>query len=782
MLLVIRMHYAALRWIGYGAALLGAVLFVGEADGAPPRLPRVAPREVGLDAAQLAAIDELVAEGIAQQKMPGCVVLVARRGKIALLKAFGDRALMPQRRPMTTDTLFDMASITKPVATATSVMLLIEQGKLALEDTAAKHWPEFGRHGKERITIRQLLTHQGGLIPDNALADYENGFEQAMQRVCELKLQSEPGTKFAYSDVSFIVLGELVRRLSGKDVNAFSHERVFGPLGMTETSYLPPPSLAPRAAVTQQRDGHWMQGEVHDPRAHLMGGVAGHAGLFSTAEDLAVYAQMVHGGGEYGGVRVMKPETVALMATPQRVSSGLRALGWDMRTGYSSNRGQGFSARAIGHGGFTGTVLWIDPELELTFIFLSNRVHPDGKGLVNPLAGKIGSAVAQAIVDRPALEGGVLTGIDVLARDGFAPLKGRRIGLITNHTGMSREGKSTVELLRTAPDVKLVALFSPEHGFAGKLDVSKIGDASDPASGLPIYSLYGESRKPSAKSLEGLDTLVFDIQDIGTRFYTYPSTMALAMEAAAEHGLRFVVLDRPNPINGVDVNGPILDEGKQSFVGFHTLPVRHGLTLGELATLYKRERQLSTDLQVIKIERWRRRGYFDATGLPWVNPSPNMRSLTAALLYPGVGLLETTNVSVGRGTAAPFEVVGAPWIDARRLAAELNSAGLAGVRFVPLYFTPDSSKFKDDRCGGVNLLIVNREVFEPLRTGFTLAAALRKLYPEQWEVKSYGRLLANEAVLAAVRDGRSADEIVRLYQDDLQQFRRRREPILLYEE
>lgn len=777
------MGYAGLRWFGRWASLICAVLLVGKTNAAPPRLPHVAPREVGLDEAKLAAIDDLVAEGIAQKKMPGCVVLVARRGKIALLNAYGDRALKPERRPMTTDTLFDMASITKPVATATSVMLLIEQGKLALEDTAAKHWPQFGQRGKEQITIRQLLTHQGGLIPDNALADYENGFDQAMQRICELKLQSEPGTKFSYSDVSFIVLGELVRRLSGKDVNAFSREHVFGPLGMTETSYLPAESITPRAAVTQERDGHWMQGEVHDPRAFLMGGVAGHAGLFSTAEDLAVYAQMVHGGGSYGGASVMKPATVALMATPQRVSSGLRSLGWDMRTGYSSNRGQGFSSRAIGHGGFTGTVLWIDPELELTFIFLSNRVHPDGKGVVNPLAGKIGTVVAQAIVDRPAaLDGGVLTGIDVLARDGFALLKGRRMGLITNHTGISREGKTTVELLRSAPDAKLVALFSPEHGFAGKLDVSKIGDASDPASGLPIYSLYGESRKPSAKSLEGLDTLVFDIQDIGTRFYTYPSTMALAMEAAAEHGLRFVVLDRPNPINGVDVNGPLLDEGKQSFVGFHTLPVRHGLTLGELATLYKRERQLSTDLQVVKVEGWQRRGFFDATGLPWVNPSPNMRSLTAALLYPGIGLLETTNVSVGRGTNTPFEVMGAPWIDARRLAAELNSAGLAGVRFVPLHFTPDSSKFKDERCGGVNILIVNRDLFEPLRTGFTVAAALRKLYPDQWEMKSYGRLLSNDAVLAAVQEGRPADEIVRLYQDDLQQFRRRRAPILLYAE
>ncbi len=749
----------------------------------PPPLPHAAPDKVGLEASKLAEIDDRVAESIAQKRMPGCVILVARQGRIALLKAYGDRSLEPERVPMTTDTVFDLASITKPAATATSVMLLIEQGKLALDDTAAQHWPEFGQHGKERITIRQLLTHQGGLIPDNALADYEQGFEEAMQRVCGLKLQSEPGTKFAYSDVSFIVLGELVRRLTGKDVNAFSQVNVFRPLGLRETSFLPAEALAARAAVTQEREGRWMRGEVHDPRAYLMGGVAGHAGLFSTAEDLAVYAQMLHGRGEYGGVRVMKPETVAWMTTANRVSSGLRGLGWDMKTSYSINRGQGLSPRAFGHGGFTGTVLWIDPELELTFIFLSNRVHPDGKGLVNPLAGKIATLLAQAVVGRSeAASEGVLTGLDVLVRDGFAPLKGRRVGLITNHTGISRDGKSTVELIRAAAEVKLVALFSPEHGFEGKLDVAKINDASDPTSGLPIYSLYGESRKPSAESMSGIDTLVFDIQDIGARFYTYPSTMALAMEAAAEHGLRFVVLDRPNPINGVDVDGPVLDEGKQSFVGFHTLPVRHGLTLGELATLYKQERQLKTDLHVIKTEGWRRRDYFDVTGLPWVNPSPNMRSLTAALLYPGIGLLETTNISVGRGTDTPFEVLGAPWIDARRLAAELNSSGLAGVRFVPLHFTPDSSKFKEERCGGVNVVIVNRDLFEPLRTGFTIAAALRKLYPEQWEVNGYARLLCDEQVLSAVKDGRTASEITRLYQQDLQTFHQRRRAALLYAE
>ena len=763
----------------------GLLLFLccGLAVGqlAPPRLEHASPEEVGLDSRRLAEVDRLVEEGLAEKRMPGCVVLVARQGKIAFLKAYGARSLEPQRVPMTTDTLFDLASITKPVATATSIMLLVERGQLQLEDKAAQYWPEFGQHGKEHITIRQLLTHQSGLLADNALSDYQSGAAAAIERIAALKLQAEPGSKFIYSDVGLITLGEILRRVTGQNLHQFTQQHIFAPLGTKETGYLPAPELKRRAAPTEERDGSWMQGDVHDPRSWLLGGVAGHAGLFSTAEDLAVYAQMMLGQGEYHGVRVLAAETVKTMTTPQSVASGLRGLGWDMRTGYSINRGEGLTPQAFGHGGFTGTVLWIDPGLDLTFIFLSNRVHPAGKGLVNPLAGKIATVVAGAINQRrrPAVSD-VLTGIDCLKRDEFAMLQGRRVGLITNHTGVDRDGKTTVELLRDAAGVKLAALFSPEHGIAGKLDVAKIADSSDPTSGLRIFSLYGESRKPSQESLQGLDTLVFDIQDIGARFYTYPSTMAHAMEVAAEHKLRFIVLDRPNPLGGMEMEGPLLDSGKESFVGFHTIPVRHGLTIGELARLFNTERKIGADLRVVPVEGWQRGDVFDTTGLVWINPSPNMRSLTQAFLYPGVGLLETTNLSVGRGTDTPFEVVGAPWIDGRLLAAELNQAKLRGVRFVPIRFTPDASKFKNQACGGVNVVITNRKKFLPVRTGLAMALALRKLYPDQWETGAYNRLLASDKVLEAVKAGKPIPEIEALYTDDLEQFQARRKRALLY--
>lgn len=771
-------------------ALLGLVLVPRglAAAEAPPRLPQAAPDQVGMDAARLAVIDELVDEGLQRGEMAGAVVLVAYRGRTVYLRAFGHRQSQPVEVPMTTDTVFDLASLTKPIATATSVMKLLADGRIQLDDPLAKHLPEFAANGKQDVTIAQLLTHQSGLTADNALRDYQDGPETAWQRIWALPLLAEAGSRFIYSDVGFIVLGELVHRVSGAPLNEFCREHIFAPLGMRETGYLPAETLRQRAAATEQRDGRWMCGEVHDPRAYLLGGVAGHAGLFSTAEDLAVYGQMLVQGGQYGGVQILPPEVVAQMTAPRRTGTGLRGLGWDIRSGYSSNRGDLLSSRAVGHGGFTGTGIWIDPQLELVIIFLSNRLHPDGKGSVNPLIGRIGTAAAAAI-ETPAAtpaaageqssHGSTLSGLDVLVRDEFRALQGRRIGLITNQTGIDRRGVSVVELLHRAPGVELRALFSPEHGLQGQLD-AHVHDSQDPLTGLPVFSLYGENRTPTAASLEGLDTLVFDIQDIGARFYTYISTMGNAMRSAGEHQLRFVVLDRPNPINGVDVEGPILDDGRQSFVGYHTLPVRHGMTVGELAAMFNDELQLGVDLQVIPVESWQRQDYFDRTGLLWVNPSPNMRSLAQAVLYPGIGLLETTNLSVGRGTDTPFEVIGAPWLDGRELARALNHSDLAGVRFVPIRFAPQSSKFANQACGGVNIIVIDRSRFRPVRTGLEIARHLHRLYPQDWEAKRFNGLLAHRTTLEAVLAGESVDQMEAAWTAALQEFVQRRSRFLRY--
>jgi len=369
-------------------------------------LPQLTPAQAGLNVGKLAEIEGLVATAISEKKLPGCVILIGRPEGIAWLKAFGDKRLEPEREPMTDDTVFDLASLTKPLATATSVMKLVEQGRLSLDDPVSKHTLEFGVEGKEAITIRDLLVHRSGLIPDNAIADYADGPLKAKERLFALKLSAPVGSKFMYSDVNFMVLGEVVARVSGQPLNEFAHREVFAPLGMTETMYLPTEPLRVRSAPTEQREGRWRQGEVHDPRAYKLGGVAGHAGLFGTARNLAKYATDALAGINHDQSRVLKQETWRTMTTRQTIegtdrqgqpTTDVRGLGWDMQSRYSSNRGTKFSSSAFGHGGFTGTAIWIDPENKLYVIFLSNRVHPNGKGLVNPLAGRIGEIAVEAL-------------------------------------------------------------------------------------------------------------------------------------------------------------------------------------------------------------------------------------------------------------------------------------------------------------------------------------------------------------------------------------------------
>ncbi|MBM3964879.1 MAG: DUF1343 domain-containing protein [Planctomycetes bacterium] len=730
---------------------------------------------------------EIIASAISERKMPGCVLAVGNGQGDLFVEAYGNKQVEPTAEPMTIDTVFDMASITKPVATATAIMKLLEQGRLRRNDTVSSFFPAFASNDKQKITIQDLLLHTSGLIPDNAMSDYADGPEVAWQRICDLKLSAPIGTAFKYSDVNFIVLGKIVEQVSGQSLEAYTREAIFTPLGMSETGFNPSPELRARAAPTEKRDGEWIQGQVHDPRAHALGGIAGHAGLFSTARDMAIYARMMLHQGQLPTVptRTLTSPTVRSMTAAYRVPSGLRGLGWDKQTGFSTNRGDLLSPSAFGHGGFTGTVLWIDPELDLYFIFLSNRVHPTGDGSVNGLAGRIANLVAATFgnADKraPRLEK-VFTGIDTLQGENFRSLEGSNIGVITNHTGRNASGSSTAELLSRAPGVRLRALFSPEHGFEGILDTAKIQDATDAKTGLRIYSLYGETRRPTLEMLDGIDTLVFDIQDIGTRFYTYISTLGEAMRAAAEHKRRFVVLDRPNPINGIDVHGPMLDPGRESFVGYHRIPVQHGMTTGELAKMFQVELQLDLDLTVIPCQVWTRGTQWDRTGLTWVNPSPNMRSLTQAILYPGVGLLEMTNISVGRGTDTPFEIIGAPWMDGPALATAMNAQSIAGVTFTPVEFTPTSSKHANAKCQGVQIAITNREVFRSVPMGLALAKSLRLLHPDTWDTRSLDRLLGNKVVYDALLDGTLAiPEDPRIHLG-LKEFLERRQKFLIYPE
>ena len=373
----------------------------------------------------------------------------------------------------------------------------------------------------------------------------------------------------------------------------------------------------------------------------------------------------------------------------------------------------------------------------------------------------------------------VLCGVDVLIRDRFSSLGHGSVGLITNHTGLTVDGMATADVLAESSLVPLKAFFGPEHGIRGAVD-EKVPDGKDPKTGLPVYSLYGERYEPTAEQLAGIDTLVFDIQDIGCRFYTYLSTLGHCLTAAAKHGKHFVVLDRPNPIGGVAVEGPIADRDALSFVAWHPIPVRHGMTLGELAQLIVAEKNLKVELTVVPCSGWKRSDHWDATGLTWTNPSPNMRSLTQATLYPGIGLLEFSNISVGRGTDTPFEWIGAPYLDPRRLASTLNEKNLPGIRFIPVHFTPEASKFAGELCGGVSFLVTDRQKLAPVRVGVELALTLRTLYPKAWEEEKLTTLLVNRQALDGILAGEDYATLSRRWNPGLREFAQRRKPHLLY--
>jgi uncharacterized protein YbbC (DUF1343 family)/CubicO group peptidase (beta-lactamase class C family) len=727
------------------------------------------------------------AESFQKQDCVGAVVLIIKQNELLYREAHGQKVVRPEALPMTADTIFDMASLTKPVATASSIMLLVEQGKLQLSDKVAKHWPEFAQNGKADVSVEQCLLHTTGLTADNLEKDYHDGKKLAFERIAALKLLDPPGTRFRYSDVGFLVLGSLVERVSGTPLDEFAKKHIFEPLKMTDTGFNPKVGDT-RIAPTGNRNKQPIIGQVHDPRAFGIGGVAGHAGLFSTADDLSRFAKMLVNHGELDGVRIFKPETVKLYTEPRPVPGGLRSRGWDVDTGFSSPRGEYLpKGENYGHTGFTGTSIWIDPPTKTAIIVLTSRLHPNDKGNSTPLRKQVANIVTKELPKRPKADvpsagiAPVLAGIDVLQKEQFKRLAGRNIGLVTNHTGKAIDGTPTIDLLAKAPNVKLVALFSPEHGIRGELD-EKVGDSTDTKTGLPVYSLYGERRKPTAETLKGIDTLVYDIQDIGCRFYTYISTLGLIMEAAKEHNLKVIVLDRPNPLGGVILEGPMRDDSRESFIAYHSLPVRHGLTVGELAKMFNEERKLNVALEVVTATGWKRGDLFDRTALPWRNPSPNMRHLSAALLYPGVGLLETTNISVGRGTERPFEWIGAPWLDGRALAIYLSQQGIPGIKFVPVSRTPSSSVFKNQVCNGVDFIIEDWSKVHPVRFGLELAAALRATHPQGWNPKSYDRLLVHKQTFDSVLSGTPVDKIEASWQAGLEQFRTRRAKFLLYPE
>jgi SSS family transporter len=840
------------------------------------------------------SITALVNDAIAAKKLPGAVVLVGHDGRIAFEQAYGHRSLEPTVEPMTEDTIFDMASLSKCLSTAVAVMQLYEEHKLNFDDPVAKYLPAFAANGKQDVTIRELLTHYSGLPPDINLKDTPWGLAapdkaEGIRRALDSPLVTIPGTHFEYSDINFITLGALVEKLSGESLDAYAQQHLFTPLKMTHTRYLPfakacgtdevfgaaialpsPPLPAksgepanavfkehsctrdawipsvwiPNIAPTTFDDegtaaanpdfGHMIRGTVNDPTTRRMGGVAGHAGVFSTAADTALFAQalldkLVHNTGPFP----LKQSTLKLMTEPEQPSSAestatiftpdgkttkgvaTRGFGWDINSPYSRPRGAVFPISSFGHTGFTGTSLWMDPASDTYVILLANAIHPRGDTPISVLRGQVATAAAEALQLNQATQPGeaqTLTGIDVLEATNYAALAEAaerhgnhlRLALLTNQSGLDSKGRRTVDLLavdapKFVPGLTLTTLFSPEHGIFGKLDTTKIAAETDPDTHLPVISLYGpkdSDKRPKLEDLSKLDVVVIDLQDAGVRFYTYEAVVGYFLEAAAQAHIEIILLDRPNPIGGEQLQGPVSDAGLESYTDYMPQPVRHGLTLGELARYINGERRFPTaaspdvqapinaHLTVVSMQNWTRGEYFDQTHLPWTNPSPNLRSLTAATLYPGIGMIETTNISVGRGTPTPFEHIGAPYIDAPALAAYLTSRNIPGVAFTPTTFavaeTPNHYPYHGQTIPGIHIALTDRNALDAPELGIELLSALHRFYPKQFDLAKAEQLVASVNTMLALSNNEDPRTIAASWAADLDAFKKRRAPYLLY--
>nr|WP_158792599.1 sodium/solute symporter [Granulicella sp. L60] len=813
----------------------------------------------------------LVNQAIATKKLPGAVVLVGHGGKTVFEQAFGSRALEPVVEPMTEDTVFDMASLSKCLVTAVAVMQLYEQHKIGFDDPVAKYLPEFGVNGKGSVTIRELLTHYSGLPPDVDLKDAWGlaapDRDEGIRRAMSAGLDSTPGTHFVYSDINFITLGALVEKVSGFRLEEYAQRFIFQPLGMNSTRYLKlydcrnkdgvdshdrnrlcdggfttwtdwVENIAPTeyddqgTKETNPDFGRMLRGTVHDPTTRRMGGVAGHAGVFSTAADVALFAQALLDrlAGRPSDFPLTQA-TLKLMTEPQqpttavtdatvltpdgKVTKGVatRGFGWDINTAYSRPRGEVFPIGSFGHTGFTGTSLWMDPGSDTFVVLLANAVHPRGGAPISMLRGQVATAAARALhleQQGSVAAGGsatTLTGIDVLEATHFDALAlaakrhdGRlRVGVLTNQNGVDREGHRTIDvLMHSLPEVQVKTLFTPEHGLYGTKDTTKIGSEVDTATHLPVVSLYGtkeEQRHPSVESLKDLDAVVIDLQDAGVRFYTYEAVVGYFLETAAKARIEIIVLDRPNPIGGVTVQGPVSDVGVESYTDYMPLPVRQGMTLGELARYFNKERlvqagsspnaraPIQAQLTVVPMQGWERSQYFGETGLTWINPSPNLRSARAAVLYPGIGLAEMTNISVGRGTETPFEQIGAAYINGPELAAYLTARKIPGVTVAATSFlvADDANHypFHGKTIPGVTFTVTDRSVLDAPEMGIELISALHHLYPE-FQLAKASLLVANVDTMQALANADDPRKIAKAWEADLTSFKARRERYLLY--
>jgi SSS family transporter len=871
-------------------------------------------------------VSALITQAIAEKKLPGAVLLVGHDDKVVFEHAYGNRALEPTAESMTEDTLFDMASLTKVIVTTTAILQLYDQHKLDLDAPVAKYLPDFAQNGKGKITIRELLTHYSGLPEDISLKDdwglkspeKPEGIRRAMASIP----YGPPGQTFKYSDINFITLGALVETLSGQSLDLYARQNIFAPMGMARTRYLPLTkacglvhilgaavvysdlpegeacgpgtwsgelisSIAPTAhddegtPATNPDFDHILRGTVHDPTTRRMGGVAGHAGVFSTAHDMSLFCQalldkLLHNTGPFP----LSQTTLQLATSPNEPATAVatatiftptgettkgvasRGLGWDLNSPFSRPRGSIFPMTtrdhpgSFGHTGFTGTSLWIDPTSDTYVILLANAIHPHVGPNISPLRSAVATAVAKALeIGVPGAKGpsrggagmsglkpgpiseattmpnpgseATQTGIDVLESTQFQALKTLaaqhqnhlRIGLLANQSSLDSQGKRTIDILAHAsPEIELKTLFAPEHGLFARQDSDHLTAEQDPATHIPVVTVYGPKpadKHPRQDDLKQLDAVVIDLQDAGVRFWTYETLTGYFLEACAQAKIPVIVLDRPNPVGGLATGGPTSDPGTENYTDFMPLPSRHGLTLGELARYFNAQATavdlkpelldarsvtlgdpsaelkppatqpgLHANLIVVPMRHWSRAEFWANTKLSWMPPSPNLKSPTAAILYPGVGLTEQTNVSVGRGTATPFEGLGAPWLDATQLATYLTARQIPGVTITPTQITvaedANHYPYRGQTIPAIHFAVTDASALDSPELGVELLAALHHLYPAQFKLALAKNLLANARTLALLQSGTDPREIARSWLPALESFEQARKPFLLY--
>jgi uncharacterized protein YbbC (DUF1343 family)/CubicO group peptidase (beta-lactamase class C family) len=715
-------------------------------------------------------LQEVLLKAVGESGSPGAVAYVGDMDGARFCGVTGRRQVEPVVEPAERSTLYDLASLTKVVATTTAVMLLYEDGLIDLDGPASDYVPI---PSFRAFTIRQLLTHTAGWVAVRPYYAEASSLNQMLQLYANLGLAYQPGTARIYSDVSFLILGKVVELAAQDSLDGFCRRRIFAPLGMDDTCFNPPPAWSDRCAATENCTWRreMVKGKVHDENAYAVGGVAGHAGLFSTAEDLARFCRALLSG------KLLEEKTMdQMLKAGQAPSYPWQGLGWQLDPFVSAPDGFLPARTAFGHSGWTGTSLWADRRTGLFAVLLSNTCHPSRNTRDNrELRSRFYTGVAETFYPRSS---NTHTGLDVLVHESFRSVAGRRIALLTNHAAVDALGRPILEVLKQAPGMRVKVVYSPEHGLMGQAEAGEAVSSSVWES-TPVVSLYGARNAPTQEELKDIELFVIDLQDVGSRYFTYVATMKACLIACGKARKPVLILDRPNPVGGVVLEGPIAEK-TDSPVCCAPVPIRHGMTMCEMALFLVKFVLPAPRPQVmcLPMDSWRRDLYFEECELPWIPPSPNMPTPHTALVYVGTCLFEGTNLNEGRGTDRPFQLIGAPWLDAAGIVRGLDPQATCGFEVEPTCFTPrslvgkaSSPRYQDQPCKGVGIGVTDLREARPFTLAVALLKGIRDRHPQEfsWNA-SFDVLAGGPDLRRRIEKGQSALEIAAAYAKPLETF------------